>query len=344
MDSTEVKKHVTSDDPWAAKWINTAGSWFGPYYITNWEANKQVVLEANPNWWGPPLKVKKIIYQVIPESANRVALMQAGKVDLVEGISPEEAAALDGQPGVRSIAVQGNKQFFAITDNKKPPFDNVKVRQALNLAADRQAIVDSVYKGLAYPYQGYIPVNFPGFQEHHEYDYDLTKAKQLLSDAGFPNGFSTELSYAAGVPEQEQVAIIWQTALKQIGVNVTLRKLPTAAMSALVFQEGATFALWEDAPFLPDPVFSLQLWYTSYGPWHFTNDPKIDQGVADCAKIDDTAQRTTCAQDLANYIASVAPCVNMTAPYFIYAVSDKVSGANFNFGLSYVVETMSVAQ
>lgn len=345
MDSVEVKKHMTADDPQAAKWINTQGSWFGPYYITDWEAGKQVVLEANPNWYGNPLAIKKIIYQVIPESANRIALLKAGKVDLIEGISPEEAAALDGQPGIRPVAVQSNKQFFAVMDESKPPFSDPKVREALNLSVDRQSIVDSVYKGLGYPYQGFIPVTFPGFQEFHGYDYNIAKAKQLLADAGYPNGFKTELSYSSGSPEEEQVAIIWQSSLAQIGVEVTLKKLPTSAISNLVFQKNATFAFWEDAPFLPDPVFSLMLWYASFSPAQFNHftDPKVDQGVQQCLNVAPGPDRTKCASDLAAYISTVSPLVNIDAPYFIYAVTDKVSGANFNFGLSYVVETMTVA-
>src|SRR5690606_21679449 len=95
MDSEETKKHATEDDPWAHEWVNEYGSWFGPYYITTWESGEQVVLEANPYWWGRELAIKRIIYRVIPESSNRIALLQAGEVDLIESISPEEAASLD---------------------------------------------------------------------------------------------------------------------------------------------------------------------------------------------------------------------------------------------------------
>lgn len=344
MDSVEVKKHATDEDPWATQWINEYGAWFGPYYVTQWEAGRQVVLEANPNWWGPELKIKKIIYQVIPESANRVALLKSGKVHLIEGISPEEAAALEGVAGVRPVAVKSNKQFFAVMDESKEPFSNPKVRQALNLAVNRQAIVDSIYKGMGYPYQGIVPVTFPGFEDYHEYDFNLEKAKELLAEAGYPDGFDTELSFAAGNPEEEQVAIIWQSDLKKIGVNVTLKKLPTSAISDLVFQKNANFAFWQDAPFLPDPVFSIMLWYASYSTAQFNkfNDPKVDEGLAECGNIVDHTERVECAQELGRYVSSVAPLVNITAPYFIYAVSDKVNGANFNFGLSYVVETMSI--
>jgi peptide/nickel transport system substrate-binding protein len=347
MDSVETKKHATADDPWAGDWVNHAGSWYGAYYVTAWEADKQVVLQVNPNYYLPQPPIKKIIYQVVPQSADRIALLKAGKVDLVEGISPTEAQALDGQPGVRPIAVQSNKQFFAFPNDSKPPFDNVKVRQALSYSIDRKTISDSIFHGLAVPYEGWLPVTYPGYQPFNNYDFDLTKAKQLLSDAGYPNGFQTELSYSAGSPEEEQVAIAWQTSLKQIGVDLSLKKLTPTAISEMVVGGKATnfvFAFWQDAPFLPDPVFSLQLWYASYAnaSWYHFADQHIDTEVKKCANVTDFGQRTTCIQAVAQYTSTVAPAINIVAPDFIYAVTDKVSNANFNYGLSYIVEGMTI--
>lgn len=347
MDSVETKKHITADDPWAGNWVNHAGSWYGAYYITDWEADKQVVLEANPNYYLPQPPIKKIIYQVVPQSADRIALLKAGRVDLVEGISPTEAQALDGQPGVRPISVESNKQFFAFMNDSQPPFNNVKVRQALSMSIDRKTIADNIFHGLATPYQGWLPVTYPGYQPFNNYDFNLQKAKQLLSDAGYPNGFDTELSYSAGAPEEEQVAIAWQSSLKEIGVNLTLKKLTPAAISSMVVGGTATnfvFSFWQDAPFLPDPVFALQLWYASYAnaKWFHFGDPKVDTDVTACANITDFAQRTSCIQDAAKYVDTLAPAINIVAPHFIYAVTDKVSNANFNYGLSYVVEGMTI--
>jgi len=347
MDSTEAKKHVTSSDPWAGDWINHSGSWYGAYYITDWEADKQVVLQANPNYYLPQPPIKKIIYQVVPQSADRIALLEAGKVDLVEGLSPTEAQALDGQAGVRPIAVQSNKQFFAFMNDSKAPFNNPLVRQALSYAIDRDTIASSIYHGLAVSYEGWLPVTYPGYQPFTNYAYDLTKAKSLLTQAGFPNGFSTELSYSSGEPEEEQVAIAWQTSLAQIGVTLTLKKLPPAAISTMVVGGTATnfvFAMWQDAPFLPDPVFSLQLWYASYGnaKWYHFADAKTDSDIKQCGNVADFAQRTSCIQTVAQYVSTLAPAVNIVAPDFIYAVTDKVSNANFNYGLSYVVEGMTI--
>ena len=304
MDSVEAKKHATADDPWAGDWVNHFGSWYGPYYITDWEADQQVVLEANPNYYLGVPPIKKIIYQVVPQSADRIALLKAGRVDLVEGISPTEAAAFDGQPGVRPIAVESNKQFFGFMNDSVEPWSNPLVRQAMNLAVDRATIASTIFGGLATPYGGWLPVTYPGYEEFHTYDYDIQKAKDLLTQAGYPNGFDTELSYSAGAPEEEQVAIALQTALREIGVNLSLKKLTPAAISQMVVGGTSTnfvFAFWQDAPFLPDPVFALQLWYASYAnaKWFHFGDPTIDAAIKECANMTEFAARTSCIQEVA---------------------------------------------
>ena len=258
MDSTETKKHATADDPWAGDWVNHYGSWYGPYYITDWQPDNQVVLEANPNYYLGELPIKKIIYQVVPQSADRIALLEAGTVDLVEGISPTEAEALDSQAGVRPIAVESNKQYFAFMNDSIDPWSNPLVRQAMNYSIDRNSIATNIYHGLATPYEGWLPVNFAGYEPYNTYDFNLQKAKDLLTQAGYPNGFNTELSYSSGAPEEEQVAIAWQTSLAQIGVNLTLKKITPTAISQMVVGGTATnftFAFWEDAPFLSRPGF-----------------------------------------------------------------------------------------
>ena len=89
---------------------------FGPYQIKSWEAGRRVVMEANPNYWQGVPSIKRIIYQVVPESANRVALLRQGQVDLVEGLSPDEAVGLASAPGVRVAAVRGNQVGMIFQD------------------------------------------------------------------------------------------------------------------------------------------------------------------------------------------------------------------------------------
>jgi len=130
--------------------------------------------------------------------------------------------------------------------------------------------------------------------------------------------------------------------------EVTLKVLPPDAIATQVVGGTATnfvFAFWEDAPFLPDPVFALQLWYqsTANAKWFHFSDPKVDADITAGANMNTLPARTSCIQAAEKDVDALAPVVNVVAPDFIYAVTDKVSGANFNYGLSYVVDTMSIA-
>jgi len=93
-DSTEAKKHVTVDDPWAHDWIATHGAGYGPYYITEWKAGEYILLEANPNAWRGAPKIKKLLFKVIPDSSSRFAMLKDGTIDVAMNLSPREIDSL----------------------------------------------------------------------------------------------------------------------------------------------------------------------------------------------------------------------------------------------------------
>ena len=163
-DSTEVMKHATEEDPLASGWTATNGGGFGAYRVTAWEAGKRVVMEANPNFWRGEPKIKRIIYLAVPESTGRLALLKAGKVDMAEGLSPDEVMSLQGEDAAQGVAVRGNRQMWLILNNLTKPFDDVRVRQAINYAMPREDIVNSVYRGMGAPWHGVISSVTPGYE------------------------------------------------------------------------------------------------------------------------------------------------------------------------------------
>ena len=99
-DSTEAKKHATADDPWAQTWISRNGGGFGAYKVTDWEAGQQIVLDADPNYWKGQPTVKRLIFKVIPESSNRLAMLKKGEIDIATELTPNEIDSLQLEPGV----------------------------------------------------------------------------------------------------------------------------------------------------------------------------------------------------------------------------------------------------
>ncbi len=341
-DFIEIKKHITNDDPWATNWLATHTAGFGAYNLTDWQPGKQAVMDVNPNYYAGPLPFKKIIWEVVPESADRIALLKSGKVDLVEGISPEEAVALSGTAGVNVVSVRGNSELYSLMDDSKAPYSDPRVRTALNMAVPRDEIVKNVYHGMAVAWEGVIPSIYAGYQPVHDYDYNPEKAKSLLAEAGFPNGFSTSLAYSAGEPVLEQVAILYQTSLKRIGVTATLTKLPPAAISDLVFGGKADFAVWSDGPMLADPIFSEALfWWAGSGSiWtkatHYFNS-KLDAQMKAANPKSSWNERILDSQQMAQTIVADSPFIFMLLPNFLYATSSHLIGLNWTPGITYVV-------
>ncbi len=344
FDSREAKKHATADDPWATKWISTGGVGFGPYAIESWEAGKRVVMKANPNYWKGEPEIKRIIYLVVPESANRVALLRQGKVDLVEGLSPDEATALASDSGVRVAAVRGNQSIYAVMNNAKAPFDDPKVRQAINHLIPRDAIVADIYRGLAEPWEGVMPSTYPGYVKFSSYPFDVAKAKELLSQSKHPGGFETTLAFSAGDPVQENIAILLKSKLAEIGIKVELRKTPVAAHSDQVQSKNAEFALWIDFPIQPDPNYSLGLIYGANNAVNYQRyeNSEVDRILKEGASIVDSAERNKFHAPAEEIISKDAPIGWIAEPYYVNAMRDKVSGWKWFTTQYYKVAEMKV--
>ncbi|GAH67639.1 unnamed protein product, partial [marine sediment metagenome] len=266
---------------------------FGPYHITQWDSGNQVVMELNPNYWREEPAIKKIIWKVISESANRVALLKSGDVDIAEGLSPEELVNLDRDPNVNVVAVRGNYEFFIIYNHLEKPFDDVRVRKAINCAIPREKIANDIFKGLAVPWQSVIPSTYEGYQEYDAYTFDLAKAKELLVEAGYSDGFDLPISYSEGNPVLEQVAILLKDTFKELNIDVTLNALPPAAAADLVLSSTCKFCFWMDAPFLPDVNFAIMIWHKSdiASDWQNYKNPEVDRMISECNLVVDSQER-----------------------------------------------------
>lgn len=344
IDSTEAKKHATEADPWANKWLATQDASFGPYHVTRWQADKEVVMEVNPNYYGEAPAIKEIIWRVVPDVSARVALLQSGDVDVAEGLGPEEVASLDGDPNVQIASLRNSLQLFIEMNNQQAPFDDKRVRQAMNFAVPREQIVESVYNGLATPWEGVNSSIYPGFVDLDNYEFNVDKARELLREAGQADGFALELAYSAGDPAQEQIGVILRDTLAELNIDLTLQKLPPAALADLVQSGNAEFAMWVDAPFHPEPSFALSLWFQSDSccNWQNYSNPEVDRQLAECGAVVDIQERLDCHEPIQELISEDAPQVWVVQPDFSIGLSDRVAGWGTDPNQFYPVAEMSL--
>jgi peptide/nickel transport system substrate-binding protein len=200
----------------------------GPFKFVEWKRNDKIVLEKNENYWkeGYP-KLDGIIFKSIPENSARLNALMTGEIDLADGINPTDVPQIESNPNLQLFKRPSmNVGYLGFTATRKP-FDNPLVRQALNHAIDRQAIIDAFYAGMAEPAKNPMPPVIPGYNDEIEpYEYDLEKAKKLLEEAGYPDGFEMEL-WAMPVPrpympDGQKVAEVIQASFEKIGVKAKI--------------------------------------------------------------------------------------------------------------------------
>ncbi|WP_417899835.1 ABC transporter substrate-binding protein [Bacillus haimaensis] len=200
----------------------------GPFKFVEWKENDRIVLEKNKDYWmeGYP-KLDKVIFKAIPENSARLNALKTGEIDLMDGVNPSDLAQIEGDSNLQTFERPSmNVGYLGLTATR-PPFDNKLVRQALNHAIDKQAIIDAFYGGLAQPAKNPLPPALEGYNDDIEaYPYDLEKAKALLAEAGFADGFEMEL-WAMPVPrpympDGMKVAEVIQSSFAEIGVKAEI--------------------------------------------------------------------------------------------------------------------------
>src|SRR4029078_1162477 len=228
-----VKKNATEKDPWGLEYTkqNTAGS--GSYRVVSWSAGTEVILERNDKWTGGPLpKVRRIVWRMVPSAGNRRALLERGDADISYDLPNKDFVELKniGKLNIVSTPYSNGIQYIGM-NVKTPPFDNLKVRQAVAYALPYQKIMDAVLFGLAKPMYG-AAADAPtevAWPQPHKFNTDIAKAKALMAEAGYPNGFDTTLSFDLGLAGvNEPLCVLTQESLAQIGIKCTINKIPGA--------------------------------------------------------------------------------------------------------------------
>ncbi|HEX2229506.1 MAG TPA: ABC transporter substrate-binding protein, partial [Candidatus Binatia bacterium] len=196
----------------------------GPFKFVSWERGGQFVLRRNENYWGQPAKIEEVIYKSIQEDAARIAALEAGQADIISNIPPHEVARLKANSRLRVQPVQGLRPIFLVLSPAYKPLDNVKVRRAITHAIDRDRIIKHILEGNAYPLAGLLGPQVFGYDPAVKaLAYDPAKAKQLLSEAGFPNGFEIEYYSPTGrYPKDREVALVIVEQLAKVGVKAIL--------------------------------------------------------------------------------------------------------------------------
>lgn len=267
-DKTQVLKNATADDPWGLKYIDQNLVGFGPYFVESVKPGEQVVLKANPNYFRGAPYYERIIYREVPSVSNRVALLKTGQVQWVEELPLKQIADLKKDRAVKVESAIGTQPATVRMNPQLAPFTDRRVRDAFVLATDFDSFNRSVFEGLGVPVRSIVPPTVPGSIEAFKPPQrDVAKAKQLLAEAGHPNGIEVPYLYAGTYWWMEPVGIQLKTQLAEAGITLNLQRLPDPdfVRRGLIQTRDMPLFAAGDATFVLDPVFTAWIFGYSQG-------------------------------------------------------------------------------
>ncbi len=342
VNSELVKKHATAEDPWGLEYTkqNVAGS--GAYKIAKWTPGVDVTFERNEAWTGGPLpKVRRVIWRVVPSAGNRRALLERGDADISYDLPNKDFVELksDGKLSIVSTPYSNGIQYIGMNVTK-PPFDNVKVRQAVAYALPYQKIMDAVMFGLSKPMFG-AAADAPtevAWPQAHKYNTDLAKARQLLAEAGYPNGFETTISFDLGFAGiNEPLCVLAQESLQQIGVKTTINKVPGANWRTELNKKEMPLFTNVFSGWLDYPEYFFFWCYDGQNSVFNTmsyQNPAMDKLIAGARAAAATGDKPTYDKDVRGFVDLAfadAPRVPLFQPYVNVAMQKNVSGYQYWF-------------
>ena len=200
----------------------------GPFKFESWKRNDTITVVKNDKYWKKGLpKLDKVIFKVIEDNSARLNTLIKGDVDLIDGLNPSDVVRVAAEKKLQIFERPSMNVGYLGFNVEKEPFNNKLVRQALNHAVDKEAIIKNFYEGTAEPAKNPMPPSVSGYNDEiQDYEYDLDKAKELLAEAGYADGFKMDL-WAMPVPRPympngRKVAEALQADFAKIGVEVNI--------------------------------------------------------------------------------------------------------------------------
>ena len=328
----------------------------GPFKFVEWVKGNRIVLEANPDYWkeGKP-HVAEVIFRPIPESSTRLAAIQTGEVHIVNRLSSDEAKRLLGVPGVQVVRYPVDRVYYIafnnLTTGVGQPTEDALVREAMNLAVDRQAIIDGLFDGFADLSNGFLTPENLGYDTSVEpFAYDPDRARELLAEAGYPDGFEIGMACPIGAYTSfEEVCQAIAGYLAEVGI--------TMAGGEVQFMETGVYWDLEANKELP-PLFG-DSWsasegeayprlfgalggnQASYSSW---SDPTIDDYLTRISQEFDRDTRAGLYGELQRFMIEDPPFIYLYVPNAFEAINDAVQGYAPNSVEQYYLEDVFLAE
>jgi peptide/nickel transport system substrate-binding protein len=285
----------------------------GPYMLSAWERGSQIVLEANPDYWGEPAATPTAVIQWNPESAQRLVQLQSGAATAIDNVGTNDIAAIESNPDLQLIPREPLNVFYVGFNVDMEPFNDPVLRQAVSIGIDRQRIVDTFYPAGSQVATQFLPPGIPGYDDSFvDFQYDPETAAQMVAEA-YPDGVEVNLSYRQEarpyLAQPTEVATDIQAQLADIGITANLDVQESTTFIDNVNSAQLPFYLLGWGADFPDPSNFIDY---HFGPDQIqfgTGFQDIYDAIAAAASEPDPDARLTAYQQVNPLLAEHIPVV-----------------------------------
>ena len=290
----------------------------GPYAMTKYTPDQSIVMQAKPNYFLGAAPIKKLNWETIPTSSSQLAGLLSGSIDVAFGLDPNDVKTVSDNSGLKVKTVPSTRVAGIWLDTLHNPYlKNQTVREALNYAVDKTALIKSPLNGQGSVVSNIVPSYFTGYNPTPKpYPYDPTKAKALLKQAGYPNGFPLTIM----VPSSHyilgpQVVQVVASELQQVGIKVKIDQVSFSTFATVTAKRtipGAFYAAWGST--FPDPLQMFQTIVQS-GTTGFSwyHNPSVDKAINGAATASNQSTYVSDLQQVQSQISSDPPFVYLFA-------------------------------
>ena len=340
FNSELVKKHVTEKDPWGLDWTKTNTAGGGAYTLESWKPGQEIIYARYEGWKSGALpKIRRVIQREVPSAGNRRALLTKGDIDMTYEMPPKdflEMAQEKGNVRVVSTPVENALWYLGMNVNK-PPFNNVKVRQAVAYAVPYEKIMETAFYNRSTKMWGDKDNKSNGavWPQPTGYSANIDKARALMKEAGAEAGFETTLSFdLGGATVSEPACILVAEALGQIGIKCTINKIPGSNWRAALLKKDMPLILNTFGGWLNYPEYFFFWGYHSQDAVFNTmsyKNPVMDKFIETARFEGDRKKYTEAVAGFVNLAFEEVPRIPLAQPNMDVAMQKGIQGYKYWF-------------
>jgi len=310
----------------------------GPYEFVTWNQTDFVKVKKFAGYWKPGYpKLDSITWRPIVDNNTRSAMLQTGEANFAFPIPFEQAKLLEKNSKLDLVTSPSIMQRYISFNVTQKPFNDPKVRAAINYAINRQALAKVAFAGYATPATGIVPPSIQYSQSYPAPEYNPAKARELLKEAGYPNGFTTQLWSSHNHSTAQKVLQFTQQQLAQVGIKVELTAMDAGQRAAQVEDKGQKesgvrmfYTGWSastgEANWALTPLFATQSWPPTIFNTAFYSNAQVDKDLADALNTTDGAKKAALYKDAQDIIWKEQPWAPLVVEKLVSANTKNLTG------------------